>query len=222
MPPSPPALPYALPSRCARLRTAPRGARPAAASPAATSPRVGLATALTAALALAGCAGGPGPTGPMAGSYVGGRVRLACVPFARALSGVRLRGDAPAWWDAAAGRYRRARIPTDGSVLVFRATPRLPEGHLAVVTEVLGPRRILIADANWVPRRVTRDQPVVDVSATNDWSLVRVYWPPARQMGIIVYPVAGFIRPPRAASPGELDARAPAALRIALREDGDP
>ena len=216
MPPSPPALPCALPSQCAPLRTAPRGARPAAASP-----RVGLATALAAALALAGCAGGPG-AGPMAGSYVGGRVRLACVPFARALSGVRLRGDAAAWWDAAAGRYRRARGPADGSVLVFRATPRLPDGHLAVVTEVLGPRRILIADANWVPRRVTRDQPVVDVSAANDWSLVRVYWPPARQMGITVYPVAGFIRPPRPASPAELDARAPAALRIALREDGDP
>jgi len=169
---------------------------------------------LAAVLALAGCAGGP--SGPMAGSYVGGRVRLACVPFARALSGVRLRGAAGGWWDEAGGQYRRAGRPADGSVLVFRATSRLPDGHVAVVTQVLGPRRILVADANWVPHRVTLDQPVIDVSAANDWSLVRVYWPPARQMGITTYPVAGFIRPPWPASPAELDARAPGAMRIAL------
>jgi CHAP domain len=174
------------------------------------------AALLAGALGLAGCAGRP----PMAGSYLGGPVRLACVPFARALSGVHLRGDAAEWWDAAAGRYRRAHAPSDGSVLVFRATGRLPEGHLAVVTDVLGPRRILVADANWVPDRVTRDQPVIDVSNSNDWSLVRVYWPPARQMGATIYPVAGFIRPAWPASPTELDARTPAALRIALGPGG--
>ena len=169
---------------------------------------------LATVLALTGCASGP--SGPMEGSYVGGRVRLACVPFARALSGVRLRGAAAGWWHAAEGRYNRARRPASGSVLVFRATARLPEGHVAVVTDVLGPRRILVADANWVPHRVTLDQPVIDVSPDNDWSLVRVYWPPARQMGITSYPVAGFIRAPWPASPATLDARAPTAVRIAL------
>ena len=209
MPPSPPAPLDALPPR--RFRAARSGAVPA------TMPATMRAIALATILALAGCAGGPRASGPMAGSYLGGPVRLACVPFARALSGVRLRGDAADWWDAAAGRYRRARTPEDGSVLVFRATPQLPQGHLAVVTDVLGPRTVLVADANWVPRRVTRDQPVIDVSAANDWSLVRVYWPPVRQLGTTVYPVAGFIRPPWRATPGQLDARAPAALRIALR-----
>ena len=171
---------------------------------------------LGALLALAGCAGGPRPSGPMAGAYVGGRVPLDCVPFARALSGVRLHGAAAGWWPAAAGRYARAQRPADGSVLVFRATSRLPLGHVAVVTQVLGPRRILVADANWVRHRVTLDQPVIDVSAANDWSRVRVYWPPTRQMGITTYPVAGFIRPPWPASPADLDARAPMAMRIAL------
>ncbi|MBW4093025.1 MAG: CHAP domain-containing protein [Proteobacteria bacterium] len=158
----------------------------------------------------------------MAGAYLGGPVRLACVPFARALSGVRLRGDAATWWDAADGRYARSHAPAAGSVLVFRATSRLPEGHLAVVTEVLGPRTVLVADANWVPHRVTQDQPVIDVSPANDWSLVRVYWPPAGEMGITDYPTLGFIRPDRPPAPGTLDARAPAALRIALDGGGTP
>jgi hypothetical protein len=155
----------------------------------------------------------------MAGSYIGGPVRLPCVPFARTLSGVQLHGAAANWWDEAAGRYRRARRPTTGSVMVFRASDRLPSGHVAVVTGVIGARRILVADANWVPHRVTLDQPVVDVSSANDWSLVRVYWPPARQMGITVYPVAGFIRAPRDTSPTQLDARAPTALQLALETE---
>ncbi|MDE2007255.1 MAG: CHAP domain-containing protein [Rhodospirillales bacterium] len=152
----------------------------------------------------------------MAGAYIGGPARLACVPFARALSGIALRGDAAGWWAEADGRYRRATWPTPGSVLVFAATPRLPRGHVAVVTRVLSRREILIADANWVARRVTRDQPVADVSADNSWRFVRVYWPPAREMGVTVYPVRGFILPDAPASPGELDARAPTARRIAL------
>ena len=173
--------------------------------------------ALAVLPAVAGCAGTP--RAPMAGSYVGGPARLACVPFARALSGVALRGDAATWWDAASGRYRRSTHPEAGSVLVFAATGRLPRGHVAVVTRIVGPREILIADSNWVARRVTSDQPVVDVSADNSWRLVRVYWPPARQMGEHVYPVRGFILPPRPASPAVLEARAPAARRIALAGD---
>ncbi len=165
---------------------------------------------------LAGCAGGP--RRGMQGSYIGGAAHLACVPYARALSGLDLRGDAGTWWDQAAGRYRRRERPVTGSVLVFRPTARLPDGHVAVVTRVLGPRRILIADANWVPRRVTADQPVIDVSADNSWRLVRVYWPPARQMGVHVYPVLGFILPPDPAPPAALAARVALARRIALGE----
>lgn len=173
---------------------------------------------LVALLALGGCAGAS--RGTMAGSYIGGPAQLACVPFARALSGIALRGDADAWWDEAASRYARSAVPVAGSVLVFQASRRLPRGHVAVVTRVLGPREILIADANWVARRVTRDQPVFDVSVDRSWRRVRVYWPPARAMGVHVYPVLGFILPPHPASPAALDARAPAARRIALDAGG--
>jgi CHAP domain len=144
--------------------------------------------ALVTSLALAGCAGG----------RTGGSLRFSCVPYARAMSGIRLHGAAAAWWEEAAGRYRRSHHPTDGSVIVFRATARLPEGHVAVVADVRGPREILVDDANWVRHRITRAQPVIDISPDNDWSLVRVYWPPAHQMGITDYPVAGFIHPPGA------------------------
>jgi surface antigen len=164
---------------------------------------------------LAGCAGSQRP---MEGRYIGGPVHLACVPYARALSGLPLRGDADTWWRAAAGRYRRREHPIPGSVLVFRATPRLPRGHVAVVTKILGRRRILIADANWVPRRVTVDQPVIDVSPDNSWQWVRVYWPPARAMGVHVYPVQGFILPPDLPPPAAVRARVAAARRIALGE----
>ncbi len=172
--------------------------------------------------ALAGCAGpGGGSSGGAAnGAYLGGPVPFTCVPFARALSGIDLAGNAASWWDAAPGHYRRSRHPLPGAVLVLRATPRLPEGHLAVVTRVLGPRAILVAQANWVARRVTVDQAVVDVSGANDWSLVRVWWPPSGQLGRRRYPADGFILPPRPRSPERLEAGAPRALRLALSGAG--
>ena len=178
--------------------------------------------ALLVLAALAGCAGPRGPTTGEAagGAYLGGKVPFTCVPFARALSGIDLAGNAASWWDAAPGHYGRARQPRAGAVLVLRATPRLPEGHLAVVTRVLGPRAILVAQANWVPRRVTVDQAVVDVSGANDWSLVRVWWPPSSQLGRRRYPADGFILPPRPRSPDRLEAGAPRALRLALRGSG--
>ena len=178
--------------------------------------------ALLVLAALAGCAGPRGPTTGEAagGAYLGGPVPFTCVPFARALSGIDLAGNAASWWDAAPGHYGRARKPRAGAVLVLRATPRLPEGHLAVVTRVLGPRAILVAQANWVPRRVTVDQAVVDVSGANDWSLVRVWWPPSGQWGRRRYPADGFILPPRPRSPDRLEAAAPRALRLALRGSG--
>ena len=42
---------------------------------------------------------------------------LECVPFARALSGVSLRGDAADWWWRADGRYARGRVPQNGAVI---------------------------------------------------------------------------------------------------------
>jgi hypothetical protein len=165
-------------------------------------------------LPIAAC-GSSGPGGARVGDYVGGSVRVECAPFARELSGVRLSGLAADWWEQADGRYARSDTPSIGSVLVFRRSGRLPDGHVSVVSRVLGRREILVTQANWVHHRVSQDQPVIDVSAANDWSMVRVWWPPVGQIGVTDYPAYGFIRSDRPASHDQLMAATPRAIRLA-------
>jgi surface antigen len=167
-------------------------------------------------LALTACGSRVPESGPRIGDYVGGPVPVECAPFARALSGVRLSGEAADWWWQAEGRYGRSRLPEVGSVLVLQRSGRLPSGHVAVVSRVLSGREILVTQANWVHHRVTQDQPVVDVSARGDWSLVRIWWPPAGQMGVADYPASGFIRATRPMSHDTLTAGTPAAIRMAM------
>jgi hypothetical protein len=62
---------------------------------------------------------------------------------------------------------------------------------VGVVSDVLGPREILVDHANWDRNRVTLDARVVDVSPRNDWSKVRVE-NSAGSLGRI-NPVNGFI-----------------------------
>jgi surface antigen len=151
--------------------------------------------ALVGLLMLAACAS-TGPRGRVPG-YSGGE--LSCVAYARARSGIDLRGDAWQWWEAAArsGRYERSRQPRVGSVLVFMRTSRNRSGHLAVVTRIISRREIRVDHANWATGRdrgrIARDQPVVDVSPGNDWSLVRVWYPPIQDFGRTNYPTYGFI-----------------------------
>ncbi|NKC31410.1 CHAP domain-containing protein [Falsiroseomonas selenitidurans] len=122
---------------------------------------------------------------------------ISCVPYARARSGIALSGDAWQWWDAAAGRYQRGQAPRPGSVLVLRRTARLASGHLSVVTQVLSGREILVDHANWASGaargRIATAQRVVDVSPRNDWSLVRVWYPPIAGLGRTAYPADGFV-----------------------------
>ena len=112
-------------------------------------------------------------------------------------AGLPLRGDAWTWWDAASGRYERDRVPRNGGVLVLMRSSRLPQGHLAVVSRVVSAREIRVDHANWASGggkgRVARDQPVMDVSPGNDWSLVRVWYPPVGDWGATAYPSYGFI-----------------------------
>jgi hypothetical protein len=164
-------------------------------------------------LTLAAC--GTNREGLHAGDYVGGNAPVECAPFARALTGVRLSGDAADWWAQAEGRYARTRNPDVGSLLVLRRSARLPSGHVAVVSQVLSRRRILVTQANWVHHRVTEDQPVLDVSDAGDWSEVRVWWPPAGQMGASTYSAYGFIRPDRSISRETIAAAVPRAIRTA-------
>ena len=169
-------------------------------------------------LTLAACASTGPATDARVGDYVGGSVPVECAPFARELSGVRLWGSAADWWWQASGRYARSDRPSVGSVLVFQRSGRLPSGHVAVVSQVLGNRQILVTQANWVHHRVSEDQPVIDISAANDWSMVRVWWPPTVEMGISDYPTYGFIRSDRPASHDQLIAATPGAIRLAANE----
>ena len=172
------------------------------------------AATLLLLLALAAC-GSSARTGPnLAEShdYPG----LSCAPFARVLTGLALSGDAADWWDEADGRYRRANRPEVASVLVFQRIDRLPHGHVSVVSRVLDARRIHVIQANWIPGELDEDQLIVDVSARNDWTEVRVWYPPTGQMGSHVYPTYGFIRSPVPRSHDALAQGAEPAARAAL------
>ncbi len=125
--------------------------------------------------------------------------QLYCVPYARERSAIQLSGDGHQWWDAARGRYARGRRPEAGAVLVFRQTSRLVDGHVAVVSRLVSAREIRVDHANWDSRRgggpISLDQPVLDVSAANDWTAVRVWYPPSDLLGTTVFPTAGFVLP---------------------------
>ena len=167
-------------------------------------------------LALAAC-GSSGGSAPHAGGYVGGGLAVECAPFARSLTGVSLSGDAADWWWQAEGHYARGHTPEVGSILVFKRSGRLPSGHVGVVSRVVSRRQIMVTQANWVHHRVTEDQPVLDVSESGDWSVVRVWWPPSGAMGMTDYGVYGFIRPDHPPNHDRLEALTPAVVRLAQR-----
>jgi surface antigen len=130
--------------------------------------------------------------------YAGG---LQCVPFARAASGIELKGNAVNWWDAAAGVYERGSQPEAGAVLNFRANGGMRLGHVAVVRQVVNSREIEIDHANWAwsgKGNISRGVAVVDVSERNDWTAVRVALGNGSEFGSI-YSTYGFIydRPER-------------------------
>lgn len=157
---------------------------------------------LVAACGSLGACGGvqrlPGLYPPKADSYNN------CVPYARDVSGVALRGDAWTWWTAAAGRYPRGHRPQPGAVLVLARSSRLSRGHLAVVTKVIGPRDIVVTHANWGWDSASRGKvhtamAVTDVTPSNDWTALRFWNYDAGVFGA-VYPAYGFIYQPRHAT----------------------
>jgi hypothetical protein len=89
-----------------------------------------------------------------------------CVPFARLISGIQIFGDARTWWQQAIGRYETGVQPQTGAVLCFKPTARMRLGHVAVVSQVL-----------------------------TDWSQVKVWYDPNRDLGGSTYAVHGFIYP---------------------------
>jgi surface antigen len=122
---------------------------------------------------------------------------LQCVPYARFMSGIGLHGDAWTWWDKASGLFARGNHPEPGAVLSFPGTERMPLGHVAVVTQVMNERKILVDHANWPNAfvrhgAISRDVEVADVSTANDWTEVRVQFGEGGPLGS-VYPANGFI-----------------------------
>jgi surface antigen len=121
-----------------------------------------------------------------------------CATFARLASGIQIFGDAYTWWKQALGRYETGVQPKSGAVLCFKPTERMRLGHVAVVSQVLTDRVIQITHANWSPiegsrGKIEKDVTLIDVSQAGDWSLVKVWYGPNRDMGGSVYPTYGFI-----------------------------
>lgn len=121
-----------------------------------------------------------------------------CATFARMFSGIEIFGDAWTWWNKAIGKYATGSAPQAGSVLVFKRSGVMHDGHVAVVSRVLTDRVIQVTHANWSiidggRGKVEKDVTVVDVSPTGDWSQVKVWYDPIRDLGNTVYPTYGFI-----------------------------
>ena len=122
------------------------------------------------------------------------RHRLSCVPYARAVSGLNLSGDAKYWWARARNLYARLTTPVEDAVMVFSGSHRLRHGHVAVVTAIVSPREIRVDQANWQNHgEIDHATPVLDVSPDNDWSRVRVWDIATHSFGTHVYAISGFI-----------------------------
>ncbi|MGL5838117.1 MAG: CHAP domain-containing protein, partial [Sphingorhabdus sp.] len=133
---------------------------------------------------------------------------LQCVPYARVLTGVEIRGDAHRWWTQAEGRYERDRTPRIGAVMAFVPHGNMRLGHVAAVRQIVDRRTLLISHANWptidgVRGHIEDDVRVIDVSENNDWSRVRVWYTPNGALGTTEWPVHGFIHPQKPRSWGE-------------------
>ena len=121
---------------------------------------------------------------------------MQCVPYARAHSGIQIYGDAYTWWNKAAGHFARTSEPSPGAVLVLANYAGRNRAHLAVVHDIVSAREIRVDHANWLnDGTVYVDDPVVDVSENNDWSLVKVWNARTEAWGVRSYTVQGFILP---------------------------
>jgi surface antigen len=133
---------------------------------------------------------------------------LQCVPYARALTGVEIRGDAWTWWDQAEGRYQRGSRPRVGAIMAFRPHGNMRLGHVAAVRKIVDSRTLIISHANWstidgVRGHIEEDVRVVDASEAGDWSRVRVWFTPNAALGGTEWPLNGFIYPAKARSGSE-------------------
>lgn len=129
-----------------------------------------------------------------------------CAPYAREISGIQLFGNASGWWDQADGKYARGNVPMVGSVLAMKSHGKMRAGHVAMVSEVISDREVLLTHANWSHGgKIERNVRAMDVSAAGDWSKVRVWYAPMGDLGLTSYPAYGFIYGEKA-EPGRANA----------------
>ncbi len=134
---------------------------------------------------------------------------LQCVPYARAVSGVEIRGDAHSWWAQAEGRYDRGSRPKVGAVMSFRPHGSMRLGHVAAVRKIIDKRTVLVSHANWstingVRGHIEENVRVVDASEAGDWSEVRVWYDSTGDLGTTHWPLNGFIYPEKFRSDSEV------------------
>ena len=142
---------------------------------------------------------------------------LQCVPYARALTGVDIRGDAHTWWDQAAGQYQRGNRPKVGAIMSFRPHGTMRLGHVAAVRKVIDKRTVIVSHANWSTidgqrGHIEENVRIVDASAANDWSRVRVWYTPNAALGTTEWPLNGFIYPGAQLNEGQMKQRLAALL----------
>ena len=116
------------------------------------------------------------------------------VAFVREHTTLAIQGNAGTWWAHAEGLYDRGLSPSADAVMVFASTHGMPRGHVALVKRVVSDREIIVDHANWMrDGKLYLNMPVMDVSADNDWSVVRVWNERDHHWGARSYPIKGFI-----------------------------
>ncbi len=124
---------------------------------------------------------------------------ISCVPYARDVSGLQIRGDAHTWWYQAAGKYPRSNMPKVGAVFVLSKSSRLRYGHVSVVKRIINSRTIEVTHSNWGSDTASRSMiyermRVEDVSPNNDWTRAR-FWNYHTNAYGSPYIASGFIYP---------------------------
>lgn len=152
---------------------------------------------------------------------------LQCVPYARTVSGIQIYGDAHTWWGQAAGKYARGDRPKVGAVMAFKPYGRMELGHVAAVSKIVDSRTVLLRHANWslingARGQIENDVRAIDVSETNDWSKVKVWFAPIQGIGGTAWPVQGFIYNEKPGSKGLLLAKPGKAAKTEKTPDRAP
>lgn len=150
-------------------------------------------------------------------SLVAGAVQ--CVPYVRAHSSVDIHGDAYVWWEKAAGVYARNSAPVEGAVMVMVGYAGKHRAHVAIVRRLVTPREIRIDHANWLnDGAIYVNDPVIDVSADNDWSQVKVWNIRSGTWGTKTYALSGFIGPGQADGSARVSSNAKPSVDLIARQ----